>query len=103
MAATPEGAVKKMVKDVLADHQMIVGPIYTFMPVQGGFGASTLDFLCCSNGKFFAVETKAPGKHPTDRQTTIINEMVKSGARVFVISSHEGCMELKAWLNGLIE
>lgn len=103
MAATPEGAVKKMVKDFLGLHQGVVGPIYQFMPVQGGFGAATLDFMCCHNGRFFAIETKAPGKSPTDRQTGIIAHMVSAGAKVFVISNDEGIMELRAWLNGLIE
>lgn len=100
MATTPEGAVKKMVKTMLSEYG---NSIYYFMPVQGGFGASTLDFLGCHIGRFFAIETKAPGKHPTDRQTMIMNSMRQAKGRVFIIDGERDLMELRAWLNGMIE
>lgn len=34
-----------------------------YMPVQNGMGRVGIpDFICCWEGKFYAIETKAPGK-----------------------------------------
>lgn len=60
---TPEGKVKKEIKDYLKS----IGAYY-FMPVQAGYGAPSLDILCCVNGWFVAIEVKAPGNEPTPRQ-----------------------------------
>ena len=58
MAATPEGRVKAKVKDWLKANG-----IWFCMPMGTGFGSSGVpDFLCCWNGRFLAIETKAPGK-----------------------------------------
>jgi hypothetical protein len=58
MAVTPEGKVKAGVKKYLAS----VGAWYA-MPMGTGFGSSGVpDFLVCWQGKFFGIETKAPGK-----------------------------------------
>jgi hypothetical protein len=77
---TPEGKIKDVVKKVLTKHGA-----YYFMPVQNGYGAATLDFLCCYNGLFFAIETKAPGKKLTERQELTKASMNKAGGLVFVI------------------
>ncbi len=64
---TPEGRVKGMVKKALTH----LGPdVWRFMPVQTGFGAPALDFLCAIRGRFVAIETKAPGKRLTPLQQT---------------------------------
>jgi hypothetical protein len=49
---TPEGKVKARVKRALA---ALPGKVYSFMPVQTGYGAPTLDFLICYRGRFFAI------------------------------------------------
>lgn len=55
---TPEGRVKEKVKKVLKDQG-----IWFFMPMQNGFGVVGIpDFICCWEGHFLAIETKAPGK-----------------------------------------
>jgi hypothetical protein len=55
---TPEGRVKNDVKKVLKGRG-----IWYFMPMQNGFGVVGIpDFICCWNGHFLAIETKAPGK-----------------------------------------
>lgn len=92
MAATPEGKVKRTVSTLL---KSVDGLFYT-MPVPSGFGESTLDYLGCYRGKYFAVETKAPGKKPTDRQSMIIKKMKDAGGAVFVIDGD--LTELKNWL-----
>lgn len=92
MASTPEGKVKKTVSALLK----ATPGLYYFMPVQAGMGASTLDYLGCYRGKFFAIETKAPGKKPTDRQNMIIERIRQCGGAVFVIDGD--ITELKQWI-----
>lgn len=88
---TPEGRVKETVKRVLRAYGA-----YWHMPVQNGMGTPTLDFVCCFNGLYFAVETKAPGKKPTTRQEITIQEINKAKGKTFVIDGD--CSELKEWL-----
>ena len=73
---TPEGKVKAQVKDFLKARGA-----YFFMPVQTGYGATSLDFLGCYNGRFFAIETKAPGGKPTARQRFTMEQMTAAGGR----------------------
>lgn len=63
---TPEGKIKAKVKRALAT----LPKRYSFMPVQNGMGAPSLDFINCINGFFLAIETKTPGKQLTPRQKT---------------------------------
>jgi hypothetical protein len=78
--STPEGKVKAKVKDVLKKHGA-----YSFMPVQTGYGDKTLDFLCCVNGHFIGIETKAPGKRPGPLQDFAIRRIRAAGGHTFVI------------------
>lgn len=58
MAMTPEGKVKKKVKEYLQS----IGAWY-YMPVSNGMGrVGCPDILVCYQGLFLAFETKAPGK-----------------------------------------
>lgn len=92
MAQTPEGKVKKKVTDLLKS----VSGLYYFMPVPSGYGESTLDYIGCYRGLLFAIETKAPGKQPTDRQKQIISAIKRAGGVVFVIDGDT--TELKEWI-----
>lgn len=92
---TPEGKVKKQVRKLLEHYE----GVYRFMPVQNGMGETTLDFLCCFNGKFFSIETKAPGKTVTLRQQGTIDKMKAAGAEVFVIDGPFSLAMLKDWLD----
>jgi hypothetical protein len=92
MATTPEGRVKRQVTDFLKS----LGNVYYFMPVPSGYGESTLDYIGCYRGLLFAIETKAPGKHPTNRQNQIISAITRAGGRVFVIDGD--ITELKQWV-----
>jgi len=95
MADTPEGKVKRRVSFILKHSP----EVYYFMPVQTGYGSPTLDYLGSSRGRAFAIETKAPGKHPTVRQLAIIREMEKAGMKVFVIAGDPiQYEELRLWL-----
>lgn len=71
---TPEGKLKDKVKAWLDS----IGAYY-FMPVQSGYGRTSLDFLVCYKGQFFAIETKAEGNEPTPRQQLVMTEIEKAG------------------------
>jgi hypothetical protein len=92
MATTPEGKVKTKVSTLLK----AVNGLYYFMPVPSGYGESTLDYIGCYRGKLFAVETKAPGKKPTNRQQQIIDSIKRAGGAVFVIDGDT--TELEQWI-----
>lgn len=67
MATTPEGKVKAAVKKWLAAKG-----IWYCMPMGTGFGNSGVpDFVCCWDGKFLAIETKAPGSRS---RTTVLQK-----------------------------
>ena len=58
MSATPEGKVKMAIVKWLKARN-----IWYFMPVSNGMGRHGIpDVICCWNGKFLAIECKAPGK-----------------------------------------
>jgi hypothetical protein len=95
-----EDAVKKAVKKVLASYSRR-GYIYSYWPVPAGYGASSLDCICCVAGQFVAIETKAPGEVPTERQAACIRQMRAAGGRVFVIDSVD-TRELEEWLDEVL-
>lgn len=76
---TAEGWIKKIVKEMLDLHPRA----YYHMPVQNGMGSPTLDFICCVNGRYVAIETKAPGKRMTDRQELTAKEIEAGGGVVY--------------------
>jgi hypothetical protein len=81
--ATPEHAVKAAVKRLLKERG-----IWHFSPVSNGMGVHGIpDFLCCWNGRFFAIECKAPGKrhNTTGLQDFQIAQIHKSGGSAIVV------------------
>ena len=100
MANTPEGRVKKRLKDLFKAMKERGLPIYYHMAVQNGMGKPSLDFTGCVRGKYFAIEAKAPGKEPTKRQEDTIKEMRDAGATVLVFDG-TNYEELKQWLGKL--
>ena len=101
--ATPEGRVKARVKKMLKSYDT-----YQHWPVQTGYGAACLDCHGCHNGMYFAIETKAPGKHPTPRQEATMADVNAARGAVFVIGEAEtgdkqypysGMEELDQWLS----
>ena len=71
---TPEGKVKKQVKQWLVSHGA-----YLFCPVQTGMGATTVDILSCLYGRFVGIECKADGKKPTVRQQATLDAISRAG------------------------
>lgn len=102
MARGPEHRVKHSVRKLLDTTQHC----YYFMPMSGGFSAAGIpDFVGCHMGRFFAIETKAPGKQPTKLQTITLHRIAGCGGRVFVIdgvdsSESQGFGALAEWLAG---
>lgn len=94
---TPEGRVKEKVKKLLREHDT-----YWHMPVQNGMGSPTLDFICCHRGKYLAIETKAPGGKPTERQMRTIKEIMDSDGMVFVVSNDDDLVQLSMWLGACL-
>lgn len=83
--STPEGRIKRKVNTRLAKYP----GLWKFMPVQRGMGMPALDYLLCVGGEFIAIETKAPGCAPTDRQRTTIRSIEQAGGRVFIVDSDD--------------
>jgi hypothetical protein len=57
------------------------------MPMQNGFGVVGIpDFICCIDGLFFTVETKAPGKrdNTTPNQQRVMREILEHGGYAIV-------------------
>lgn len=96
--STPESKVKRKVSALIAKYG---DRVYKFMPVQGGFGASSLDYIGCACGRFFSVETKAAGCKPTGRQLKCAEDMTKAGAMVFFVIGDDGLDALERWLDAV--
>lgn len=89
---TPEGKVKDAVKRIFKRRD-----IWYYMPVQNGMGVTGIpDFVCCWNGRFLGVETKAPGKKPTSNQERVGTEIITHGGSWICVSSAD---ELEAFFN----
>lgn len=95
MATTPEGKNKDKIKKILDSH---TPDLYYCMIVPNGYGKSTLDFLGCAYGYFFAIEAKKLKGKPTERQDGIIADIHAAGGKVFVINDEYGLSLLESWL-----
>jgi len=83
---TPEGRVKAKLNRALKPLEPWV---WRFMPVQNGMGAPGLDYFLCVNGRFVAIETKAPGKKLTPRQETTKAKIIAAGGTVLVVDDDQ--------------
>lgn len=87
MATTPEGKVKSQVKKWLKAHN-----VWFYMPVAGPFAVHGIpDFVCCWDGDFIGIETKAEGKikNTTPHQDRVIKEINEHGGIAIVVDSIE--------------
>jgi hypothetical protein len=95
MAMTPEGRVKKRLKEMFEGFEP---ELYYFMPVQSGYGSDGLDFHCSYLGHAFVVETKAPGQTLTPRQRSTKRRIERSHTPVFVCSNDEHIAFIRSFL-----
>ncbi len=89
---TPEGKVKKKVKEYLKD----IGAWY-YMPVSNGMGrVGCPDILVCYKGLFMAFETKAPGKikNVTPNQQREIDDIQRANGLAHVVDDVEQVKEI---------
>jgi len=92
MGMTPEGKVKKKIKEYL----VTTGSWY-YMPVSNGMGrAGCPDILVCYKGNFLAFEVKAPGKvnNTTANQDREIPGINKAQGIAIVVDNVEQVMEV---------
>jgi len=81
MSMSPEGKVKKKVRELLQRHC-----VYYTMPVTGGFGRQGApDFICCVRGYFVGVECKAGANQPTALQRAVALTIEQSGGIAITI------------------
>jgi len=95
---TPEGKVKKRVKDLLSEYG---ADMYSHWPVINGMGAPSLDMIGCFKGRFIAVETKAGTKAFTERQKITAERIMSAGGKVILVNDVSGFDDLKEWLESV--
>lgn len=85
MADTPEAKVKKQIKTYLKSlHPNMV----EFSPIAGRFASiGVSDIICCINGRFVALEVKAPGGKATPLQLDFIRRVREAGGIAGVVES----------------
>lgn len=85
MATTPEGKVKKAVRQVLD----ALGAYYV-MPVTGGYGRQGApDFLICHQGRFYGIETKAGKGKLTALQELNLKKIIDCGGVALVVREED--------------
>lgn len=93
---TPEGKVKAAIKKWLNDRN-----IYYAMPMGTGYGSSGVpDFLCNWDGRFLAIEAKAPGKrsNTTVLQKRHLERIADTNGLALVVDDVKQLDELEARL-----
>jgi len=89
MAETPEGRVKRKIKDVLKSFG---ADVYYFMPAMGSFGKSGVpDIVACVYGTFVGIEVKADKRKnpPTELQNKNLAEIQAAGGVALVIDAND--------------
>lgn len=99
---TPEGAIKKKVKEVLTNRNC-----WFTMPVKGGYGRNgDPDFIVClecgKRGLFVAIETKAQGKTPTLLQLKTLGQ-IRAAMGTALVVDESNVSELDSILNSIVE
>lgn len=99
--ATPEGKVKAKIKSWLKTLENC----WFYMPVQNGMGVVGIpDIIGVINGRFFAIETKAPGKehNVTPNQQASI-ESIRSADGIAFVASDLGTVQDMFYYQGFID
>ena len=82
MATTPEKKVKDKVRAIVEGAKGVAT-----LTVQNGMGTNgTSDFLCCVDGRFLAIETKAGNGKPTELQKHYLSRVHAAGGIALVIN-----------------
>ena len=95
---TPEAAVKQRIETILHDYEKIGVVMWWFKPVQSGYGTRALDYICCINGYFVAIEAKRDGGMLRAIQRKTALNILAGGGKVFTISRSDGLQAFARWL-----
>jgi hypothetical protein len=93
VTATPESKVKAKIRAWLKARG-----IWYCTPIGTGFGNNGVpDFLCCTGGRFIAIEAKAPGKRgsTTALQRDQLAAITASGGLAVVIDDPDQLEEIE--------
>jgi len=92
---TPEGKIKKKVKDLLRKYD-----VWYFLPGNNGFGKSGIpDFVAIADGQFIGIECKADTtKQPTELQRICGEAIVRAGGLWFLVRCEEDLREVEECL-----
>lgn len=86
-ANTPEGKVKKFVKDYMKKH---FPEAYFYSPPGGAFGkAGTPDHFYLYKGVFIAIEIKAPNGKLSVLQEKTLKQLAECGAVAAVVKGND--------------
>jgi hypothetical protein len=95
MKSGPENKVKKQIKDLLDEFHIMHFPYPA--SVYGTQGIS--DRLCVlPNGKFLAIEAKAPGKKATELQLHFGKKVQENNGYFFVVDGTDRLDDLRDFL-----
>lgn len=101
MAETPEGRVKRKIKDILKGFGT---DVYYFMPAMGSFGkAGVPDIIVCACGSFIGIEVKADKRKnpPAEIQKKNLAEITAASGAALVIDANDLDF-LKGFIEGVI-
>jgi hypothetical protein len=96
MAMTPEGKVKKRVKDELDKMG-----VYHFSPMQNGMGRAGIpDIIGCFEGQFIAIECKAGKGTTTALQERELTRIQNAGGYALVVNEKNinQLQEITEWI-----
>ena len=106
MSQTAESRTKRLVRELLLKYDIqpaskagtfTFAAGWYFMPVPWGVRGIP-DFVGHYHGRFFGIETKAPGRKPTGFQLLQIEALRASGVEVFVVDGEESLRKFEEWL-----
>ena len=96
---TPEGIIKKKINKLLDNYGE---DMYRYMPVPGGYGTPTVDYLICFKGCFIAIEAKRPKGKPTARQDGTLEAIRAAGGMTFVVNDDQSLETLRMVLDSIV-
>ena len=88
-----EAWVKKEVKKILKEFN-----VWYFMPSASIYGKSGIpDFVCCKNGRFIGIETKAGANKATELQLAAMEGIGSAGGVTMIVNEHN-LLLARQWL-----
>ena len=98
-ASTPENKVKRKINEVLKQFKP---NLWYYCPIGSQYQSPVVDYIVCVEGRFIAVEAKAPGKKPTERQAHTMTRMRAAGAIAIVVNDDISLRQLARTIASII-